>query len=79
MIDTKAMGQRIKQTRKAQGMTVEDLADRVLASVSTVYQWQKGSRTPSVESLTMLSDALGVSLDWLVRGGSNEQEHKNQV
>ena len=35
---------------------------------SDVYRWESGRNTPKFDVLVRISDLLGVSLDWLMRG-----------
>jgi transcriptional regulator with XRE-family HTH domain len=62
------IGQRIARFRKARGLARAELAERVGTSETYIGHWETGYRRPSMESCITLADALGVSLDELVRG-----------
>ena len=68
MFDAVAMGQRIRRLRLMKGMTQERLAERLGLSVSFVGHMERGSRLASLETLIGLSEELGVSADFLLRG-----------
>ena len=68
MFDAVAMGLRIRRLRLAQGLTQEQLSEKLGLSVSFVGHMERGSRLASLETLMGLSDALGVSADYLLRG-----------
>ena len=51
---------RIKELRKRRGMTQEGLAEAIGADQSTVQRWEQGKRTPDLNDMHNLADALGV-------------------
>ena len=59
------MAQRIRQLRKAAGLTQEQLARAVDVVVKAVYMWEHGTRTPHLETACRLADVLGCTLDEL--------------
>ena len=52
------IGMRLLDARRSRGMTQESLADRAGVSQSAIAMWEKGKRTPRVEELVHLADAL---------------------
>jgi Zn-dependent peptidase ImmA (M78 family)/DNA-binding XRE family transcriptional regulator len=52
------IGIRLRDARRGQGMTQEALAQRARVSQSAIAMWEKGRRTPRVEELVQLADAL---------------------
>lgn len=58
----------IKQKRKDKGLTQEELADILFVSRQTVSNWENGKTLPDIDSLILLSEALDVSIDELVKG-----------
>ena len=64
-----AVGNRIYQLRTARDMSQRDLA-QALGSNSNefVSRWERGSASPSAETLVKLSDFFGVSVDWILKG-----------
>ncbi|WP_411033814.1 XRE family transcriptional regulator [Shinella sp. BYT-45] len=63
---------RIREIRKDQGLTIEDLAERTGLSVSYVGRLENGERNLSVKHLSLFADALSVtSQDLLVQTESS--------
>lgn len=57
--------EKLIQRRKEQGMTQEDLADRLSVSRQTVSKWENGECMPDADKFIRLSDVLEISLDEL--------------
>ncbi len=64
----KGMGQRIKKQRKAVKLTQEKIAEELNISVKHFSEVERGIAGLSVENLIKLSDILGVSIDYMVKG-----------
>lgn len=58
------IGQQIKKYRMAEGITQEQLGQRLGVTTQAVSKWERGG-TPDAELLPKLSDMLGVSIDAL--------------
>lgn len=69
MVDHKEIGQRVKQRRKWNGMTLKNLADKAGVSVSFLVTLERGGSGTRIDTLDLVADALGVKLEWLVYGG----------
>ena len=63
-------GEKIKEARKAAGMTQEKLANELSVSRQTITKWESDKGIPDVENLKTLSKALDVSIDYLLDDGS---------
>ncbi|MBO5269255.1 MAG: helix-turn-helix transcriptional regulator [Clostridia bacterium] len=61
------MGDRIKEARRNQKMTQEQLAERLDISVEFVGQIERGLKLPSMHVFIKLIEALNVSADYLLR------------
>jgi anti-sigma regulatory factor (Ser/Thr protein kinase)/DNA-binding Xre family transcriptional regulator len=61
------MGRKLKQVRRLKGMSLRQLAKRVDVSASFLSQVEQGKCQPSLESLSKLSAALDVTVDYLLR------------
>lgn len=61
------IGTNIQSRRKACGLTQEQLAERLGVSRQTVAKWESGETAPDLGNGAALAEALGVSLDALVR------------
>lgn len=57
--------EKLIQRRKEQGMTQEDLAERLSVSRQTVSKWENGECMPDADKFIRLSDILEISLDEL--------------
>lgn len=64
MIDL-SLGNNIFAKRKENGMTQEDLADRLGVSRQAVSDWERNVKKPETQNLIDLAKLLGASIDWL--------------
>lgn len=55
------LNREIRRQRRWIDMTQRDLAKALGVSVSTVSDWEKGNRNPSVEKLTELAGFFGMT------------------
>ena len=67
-MDTKKIGIFLKQLRKENGMTQEQLGDKVGVSNKTVSRWENGNYMPPVECLSILSDIYNISINEILAG-----------
>lgn len=56
----KNAGQKIKECRRAKGVSQEELAGMIGVSQNAIYLWENGKRTPKKETLNHIYEALGV-------------------
>ncbi len=56
------LGKSIKMRRKALRVTQPQLADLAGISVNTLYKIERGQANPTLETLTKISDTLGMEL-----------------
>ena len=66
-MDKLTMGDRIKEVRKKQGLTQEQLAERLDISVEFIGQIERGIKLPSMHVFIKLIETLNVSADYLLR------------
>lgn len=66
MWDAQTLGRAIQGARKSQGLTQEQLGDRVGVSAQAVSKWENGESCPEVALLPELCAALEVSADALL-------------
>lgn len=57
---------RLTQALKLSGLSRRSLAEIIGVHLNTVHAYASGTRFPRLSQLTLLSKALGVSLDWLL-------------
>ena len=65
-------GSRIQALRKQQGLSQEELADRLGLSRQAIGKWESGSSMPSIDNLIELSSILQTSVDYLLTGREPE-------
>ncbi len=65
-------GENMQFLRKQNGLTQEDLAEKMEVSRQTVSKWESGQSFPETEKLIVLCDLFGCDLDTLLRGDVRE-------
>lgn len=58
----------VQETRLKQRKTTEDMAERIGITASYYCQIEAGSKSPSLETLINIADALQVSIETLIYG-----------
>ncbi len=61
-----SFSENLKAIRKSNHLSQEDLAEMLGVSRQAVSKWERGDGYPEVEKLMILSQKLGVSLDYLL-------------
>lgn len=59
------IGSRIKELRLAHDMSMQNLADKLYTSDSTICRWESGRMKISLEDAVRMADLFGVTLDEL--------------
>ena len=67
-MDMSKMGVFLQELRKEQGLTQEQLGEKLYISGKTISRWETGTYMPPVEMLLALSELYGVSMNELVAG-----------
>lgn len=71
VLDTVAIGARIRELRKLNALTVEQVRDFLgLESTQAIYKWQRGDSMPTIDNLYALSFLFQTSVDDILRGCS---------
>ncbi|EGT4249721.1 TPA: helix-turn-helix transcriptional regulator [Clostridioides difficile] len=73
-MDNNLIGTRIRNARKNIGYTQSELAEVLFISESYLALIELGKRTPSLDILIKIVDALGISLDFLVNGDNSFED-----
>lgn len=60
------IGVQMRKWRYDCRVTQQQLADRCGYSLRAVQKWEAGERIPGCDALVALSNAMGVSTDWLL-------------
>ena len=67
-MDMTKMGAFLQALRREQGLTQEQLGEKLHISSKTISRWETGTYMPPVEMLLALSETYGVSMNELVAG-----------
>lgn len=59
-------GERLRGTREAKGLTLQQLADRTGLNIATISLLERKPRDPKISSLGKLADALEVSVGFFM-------------
>ena len=61
----------IKEIRKKEGLTQEELALKLSVTRQAVSNWETGKNLPDIEILINISNVFNISLDQLIKDGSD--------
>ncbi|MBE6676157.1 MAG: helix-turn-helix transcriptional regulator, partial [Ruminococcaceae bacterium] len=65
--------ERLKELRSEKGISQAKLAADIHISRSAVAKWENGLGLPNDESLKLLADYFGITIDELIPNKSNEE------
>ena len=68
------LGNRIKELRKAQNINQDELAEKLFVSRQTISNWENDKSYPDIQSVLLLSEIFGVSVDQLLKGDVEKME-----
>lgn len=74
----KTLGRLIADTRKQKGMTQLELAAKMGVTDKAVSKWERDLSCPDVNTLPLLAETLGISVEELLQG-KNENQPTNRV
>lgn len=57
---------KIQYLRKKEGLSQEELADKIDVSRQTVYKWESNAATPEIEKIKIIAKLFNVSFDYLM-------------
>lgn len=66
MFDTRVVGKKIMESRKALNLTQMNLADELGVSYQAVSNWERGNAMPDISKLSELASILKISIDELL-------------
>ncbi len=58
--------QRLKELREEKGLSIEMLAKELGVSDIAIGRWEKGLRTPNIDTLILVANYFNVSADYLL-------------
>lgn len=67
-MEKKTLGSFISALRRAQGLTQQEVADRLAVSNKAVSRWERDEAMPDILLLPAIADLFGVTVDELLRG-----------
>lgn len=73
-MDTQKIGKFLKELRKQNNMTQEQLGERIGVTNKTVSRWETGNYMPPIESLRLLSDIYDISINEILAGEKLSEE-----
>jgi transcriptional regulator with XRE-family HTH domain len=65
-----AFGERLAGARREAGLTQRELASRAGVTLNSIWRYETGRRPEDYDVLARLAEAVGVAVDFLLRGGS---------
>ena len=72
-------GERLKQIRADQGLSQEQLAEKIGVSRQAITKWETNRGLPDVENMIILAEIFKVTLDELILQRKNEQEIQEKL
>ena len=73
-VDLAEIGKRIQLRRKQQGLTQEQLADRMNVSIQMISNLERGNKAIRIDNLINLSQILDVSTDYILTGKETQDD-----
>ena len=70
----KTFSEKLLELRRREGLSQEQLADRLGVTRQSVSKWESGAAAPELTKLVALSDLFSVSVDYLVKDRLEEPE-----
>ena len=67
-MEKKTLGSFLSALRRAQGLTQQEVADRLMVSNRAVSRWERDEAMPDILLLPAIADLFGVTVDELLRG-----------
>lgn len=73
-VDLAEIGKRIQSRRKQQGLTQEQLADRMNVSIQMISNLERGNKAIRIDNLINLGQILAVSTDYILTGKETQDD-----
>lgn len=71
------LGKRIKEQRKKMNLTQEELGNLINVTKVSICCYENGTRTPTLETLKVLSETFHVDINYLLGNDSYEVAENN--
>ncbi len=72
-------GQKLKEIRKTQGLSQEQLAEKIGVSRQAITKWETGKGMPDIENMMILAEIFKTTLDELVSQAMPQHDEKTHV
>ena len=72
-------GERLKQIRANQGLSQEQLAEKIGVSRQAITKWETNRGLPDVENMIILAEIFKVTLDELILERMNTAEPQQEI
>ena len=69
---------KLQSLRKKNGITQEDLAEKLEVTRQTISKWECGESTPDFHNLVKISEMFGVSTDFLLKEEVPAEDHASR-
>lgn len=76
---SKSFADTLKQIRTEQGLSQQQLADKLFVDRSSIANWESGRRVPNAILITKIAETLGVDIGTLMTSVNKEEEAKPRV
>lgn len=70
------IGKQIKKFRLELSLSQEEFADKIYVTRQTVSNWENDKSYPDINSLVLMSEVFGISLDSLVKGDIEKMQEE---
>ena len=74
----KTFSEKLLDLRRREGLSQEQLADRLSVTRQSVSKWESSTAVPELSKLIALSELFSVSVDYLVKDHLEEPEHPSE-
>lgn len=71
--------EKLKEIRKSEGLSQEQLAEKIGVSRQAITKWETGKGLPDVENMVIIAEIFKTTLDELLRDSAIKQESKKPV
>ena len=71
--------EKLKEIRKNEGLSQEQLAEKIGVSRQAITKWETGKVLPDVENMVIIAEIFKTTLDELLRGSAAKQEQEKSV
>lgn len=73
------LSEKIYTLRKKNGLSQEQLAEKLNVSRQAISKWESGTAVPESEKLITISNYFGVSVDYLLKDGDEDKANTTDI